>query len=282
MDAKKKYNHFLLGNRQISFSSHFQTPIQPNTHYPKLKPFIINHKKEISHSNQKLLTQKGIDKKILIIYACHTNNDLKKKSFDNNFRYLSQVPNSDLVIVNSNDLLVAHQLEKAYKSKCKNYLLVKNDKFLDFGKWKYVLDKIDYSSYKYITFVNDSIIIESPINYYFNLLRTKNFDLYGYNNSTQTRFHTQSYLFSIKSAMIHKFLNYFEKNKGKINNNQDSVVHTFEVKLTDIYPNHKNFINTRVFPDHKGKNIFFNNDYLYHTLKRNGLFPFTKIKRLRI
>mgnify|MGYP001109155490 CR=1 FL=1 len=283
MEIKKRNNLFLLGNiLGLNTRSLVATPTTSGTHYPKLKPFILNHKKEIAKANSKIQKQLQSENKILIIYACHTNNYLKWNSFAKNFGYLIQVPNSDLVIINSSELKQAHTLQSSYKSKCKEFILIPNNKLLDFGKWRYGLEKIDYSNYKYITFINDSILIEGPINFYFNLLRSKNFDLYGYNNSTQTRFHIQTYLFSIKVAKINKFIDFIDKNKNKVKDSQESVIMNYEIRLTDVYPNHKNFINTREFPDHKGKNIFFNNDYLYQNLKQNGLFPFTKIKRMHV
>lgn len=279
---KKKYTRFLLGNiNNQGNSKNIVNPqsSNPPNKYGNLNTFVKNHHNEIKKCNSKSIG--NLHKKILILYACHTNNNLKLKYFKQNFNYLNKIPNSDLVVINSKDIPNVSLLENYYKNQCFQFFTIPNNKFLDFGKWLYGLENINLSSYHYITFINDSIIIENPIDFYFTLLRTKNFDLYGFNNSTQTRLHIQTYLFSIKQEVINKF-KHFIKNAGpKINNNQESVIMNLEVKLTDLYPKYKNFINTRQFPEHKGKNIFFNHDYLFFQLKKNGLFPFYKIKRIK-
>ena len=279
---KKKYTRFLLGN--INNQGKPKNMVNPQTSNPpnkygNLNTFVKNHHNEIKKCNSKSFG--NLHKKILILYACHTNNNLKLKYFNQNFNYLNKIPNSDLVVINSKEIPNVNILENYYKNQCFKFFTIPNNKFLDFGKWLYGLENINLSCYHYITFINDSIIIENPIDFYFTLLRTKNFDLYGFNNSTQTRLHIQTYLFSIKQEVINKF-KHFIKNAGpKINNNQESVIMNLEVKLTDLYPKYKNFINTRQFPEHKGKNIFFNHDYLFFQLKKNGLFPFFKIKRIK-
>lgn len=279
---KKKNIRFMLGNTNSQGKPNNMinstTPNQPKN-YGNLNTFVKNHQNEIKKSSLKSIG--NLHKKILILYACHTNNPIKSRYFHQNFNFLSKIPNSDLVVINSKDIPNVNVLENYYKNLCLKYFTIHNNKFLDFGKWLYGLENINLSGYHYITFVNDSIVIEKPIDFYFTILRSKNFDLYGFNNSTQTRLHIQTYLFSIKQEVINKFKNFIKNSGSKINNNQESVIMNLEVKLTDIYPKYKNFINTRQFPEHKGKNIFFNHDFLFFQLKKNGLFPFFKIKRIK-
>ena len=52
-------------------------------------------------------------------------------------------------------------------------------KSLDFGKWNYLLNKIDYNNYEHIVFINDSFIIKGSINHFFNLIYKNNVELYG-------------------------------------------------------------------------------------------------------
>ena len=50
--------------------------------------------------------------------------------------------------------------------------------------------------------------------------------------------------------------------------------------MTHWFTTHKSFLKIGKFGLEKGHNIFFTNDYLYLPLKKSGLLPFTKIKRI--
>ena len=244
--------------------------------------FITNSKKEIVHAKKlynKSLEQ-GNTKEVLILFACHSNNSLKMISFEKNLYYLNMVPHSDIVVINSSELHNSKILKDTFIDHYLQYLEVPNNKLLDFGKWLYALNKINLNKYQYICFINDSIIIQHPINYFFNLLRTTNVDLYGYNNSTQSCFHIQTFLFSLHINSISTFIQFINNSISLITNNPDSVVQHYELKLTDIFKNFDVFINTTIFSNHQGRNLFFNNDFLYIQLKKQGLCPFLKIKRI--
>ena len=283
----KKNSNFVLGTiNNVNNRSPINININKKLDYSEkdlnLKKFIVNHHNEINKANKKykLMEEKQIIKKSLILYACHTNNKIKFNSFDSNIKYLKMIPNSELVVINSTNLKSSMFLKNKYQHVCNKYFLIENDKLLDFGKWLYALNNIKLESYDFIVFINDSIIIEKPINFFFSLFSTKNIDYYGYNNSTQTTYHSQSYLFSIKTNEVYIFIEFIEKNNNNITSDKESVVFNLELKLQNQYSNSKNFLNLRKFPEHLGKNIFFNNDYLYFTLKNAGLFPFSKVKRL--
>ena len=283
---KKKNSNFILGSINNKFNNKknvgvFNKNQNNNEKYLNLSKYIENHYTEINKANQKNIhIEKNKAKQIIILYACHTNNYIKQKSFDSNLKFLKMIPNSELVIINTISLPNSEILQQKYQSYCKKYFLIPNNKLLDFGKWQYALQNVQLEEYDYIVFINDSIIIEKPINFFFSLLSSKNVDYYGFNNSTQTKYHSQSYLFSIKTNQIYRFIDLIQRNLKNITSNPESVVYNLELKLLDEFKNHKHFLNTRKFPDHFGKNIFFNNDYLYLNLKKAGLFPFTKVKRI--
>lgn len=287
-NKKKRHTNLWLGNTNKVQQPHYNSlpivygPVVQSNKYPNLNNFIENHKKEINNAKQKYkeLVQKGEKRRVLILLACHTNNPIKINHFEKNFDYLKMIPHSDLVVINSEGLQHAHYFKNKLQGQYLHYFIIPNDKLLDFGKWLYALNHVNIEDYEYFCFINDSIIIEHPVTYFFDLCRVKNFDLYGFNNSTQTRFHTQSYLFSIKKRAIQQFIRFIHLSTPNITNNPESVVLNLELKLTDEFRRHKNFINTRKFPDHQGKNLFFNNDFLYLKLKQHGLLPFVKIKRL--
>ena len=107
----------------------------------------------------------------------------------------------------------------------------------------------------------------------------KNVELFGYNDSTQGRYHYQSYLFGIRKNAIHKFIGLFEGRKYLICNSETLVQNT-EVLMTDYFSTTDCFLHIGYIPMHKGMNIFFTSDLLYSILLKTRLLPFIKIKRI--
>ena len=136
---------------------------------------------------------------------------------------------------------------------------------------------LNYNDYDYVILTNDSFIIHNQINHFFNLIVKYNVELYGYNDSTQIRYHYQSYLFSLRKDAVQTFINKFSKLNLKIENQSD-VINNFELQMTDWFKTHKCFLKIGEFP--RGRNIFSTNDQLYLPLKRLGLLPFIKLKRI--
>ena len=50
--------------------------------------------------------------------------------------------------------------------------------------------------------------------------------------------------------------------------------------MTDWFSTKKSFLEIGNFELQKNHNIFFTNDKIYISLKKSGLLPFTKIKRI--
>jgi len=218
--------------------------------------------------------------KILTIVACNTDSIIKLKTTVNNLYYLNYL-NNDIIIINTSDIQFGNKLKNKLSkfSNIKKIFEIPNDCYLDFGKWNHVLDNYDYSNYDYIVFTNDSIFIKSSINCFFNKMIDKNVELFGYNDSTQTRYHYQSYLFGVKKDAIHKFIKLFEEKKPLIRNSE-TLVHNTEVLMTDYFSTTDCFLHIGNIPMHKGMNIFFTNDKLYSILLKTRLLPFIKVKRL--
>lgn len=218
--------------------------------------------------------------KILTIIACNTDSDVKLRTTVNNLRYLKYL-NNDVVIINTYGIQFGDELKK----KMSNFMFVKkvfeipNDCYLDFGKWIYVLNNYDYTKYDYVVFTNDSVFIKSRINCFFNKMIDKNVELFAYNDSTQLRYHYQSYLFGIRKDAIYKFINLFEEKKHLIRNSETLVQNT-EILMTDYFSTRDCFLHIGNIPMHKGMNIFFTNDILYNMLLKTRLLPFIKVKRL--
>ena len=222
------------------------------------------------------------NKKYLVIMACHCDSEIKLNAIKNNLKYFS-FSNMDKVVINSTNLPynpVVADICIRYKNM--KYYEIENTKLADFGKWVYVLENlVDYNLYDYIILTNDSYIIHNSINHFFNLIFKYNLDLYGYTDSSEIKYHYQSYLFGLRKEVIPIFLNNINYLKEKINCFWD-VVLNYEVNICDWFKNMKTFLNIGNFDFNKNKNIFFNNDQLYLPLKNTELLPFTKIKRIKL
>jgi len=214
--------------------------------------------------------------------ACHCNSKIKINTIKNNLKYFSSNCCHKIVINTEN--LQYNNIVKKICNKKKNveYYEVPNSSYCDFGKWKYIIENLtNIYNFDYIVFTNDSFIIHNSINHFLNLAVEKNVNLYGYNDSTQTRFHYQSYLFILRNDMINTFMDHINDPNLNIKNQED-VIHNFEVKMTDWYNSTDCFLKIGYFKTHKCLNIFFNNDKLYLLLRELGLLPFTKIKRIEL
>jgi hypothetical protein len=216
--------------------------------------------------------------KYLTIIACHINSNFKYNNLMNTINNLSFDCN-DLVIVNSTSLENNSNLASLSSERGFTYIEIDNDSTYDFGKWVYALKNIDTTTYDYVIFTNDSFIIHNPIYHFYNLTSKMNVDLYGYNDSTQSGYHYQSYLFSLRKNVIQQFIEIFDSKKDQIQS-QNDVIYQFEIKMTHFFKNCDCFLKIGNEFYHKNLNIFFTNDFFQYYLFNNRLLPFTKIKRV--
>jgi hypothetical protein len=224
--------------------------------------------------NKKIFT-----KKTLVLFACHTNSEMKLNTMINNFSYFDKHAHMDFVIVNSTGLDYANTLEKILGDKCIAYYSIDNMISADFGKWIFALNEINYNAYYNIIFTNDSYIIKNPIDLFVYKSFETTTELYGYNDSAQRNHHYQSYLFSIKSDYIHKFIAMYENKINHITCFED-VINMYELQMLNYFNNHDCLLKIGHLSGHKLLNIFFTSDNLYLYLYKNRLLPFIKIKRI--
>ena len=245
-----------------------------------IKDDFKEEKEDLENECEKNTQVTNIDKdKILVVVSCHTNNSLRLKSIQLIMRYLKQVENIDIVLVNSKGLPLSDYVKNYYKNDYCNYYEVHNDQYYGFSKWYYGLIQQKFMNYKYITFINDSILIHHPIKHFFDYTRFKDVDFYGYNDSSQCNHHYQSYFFSIKNTAIVNFLKMFDEKRKLVHSYMDAVIH-FELSMFQYFVNRDCFLKIAHLPFHQGKNIFSDNDLLYFNLRNYGLLPFTKLKRI--
>ena len=110
-----------------------------------------------------------------------------------------------------------------------------------------------------------------------NLIYKNNVELYGYNDSTQRRYHYQSYLFTVKREAINNFTSNYYKYVNKIKTFEDVITY-YEINMTDWFNTKNCFLKIGNLPYNLNKNIFFTNIILYKKLKKTRLLPFIKIK----
>jgi len=223
------------------------------------------------------------DKKYLTIIACHTDKVLKIHALINNLKYLDFL-NNDIIIVNSaNTMFDENDIKNETMTRILDYIEIPNDSnTLDFGKYMVILEKekekYNYLNYDFVVFINDSIVINSNINHFYNIMVKKNVELYGYNSSSECKYHYQSYLFGIKSSSVHKFIRFFNEKKHLLTG-WKSVVDNLELNLVDIFDSKDCFLDLALVFENIYKNITYN-DELFNVFFNTNIFSFTKVKRM--
>jgi hypothetical protein len=219
--------------------------------------------------------------KILAIFANHTNNIIKYNISLNNYSKLKKNLDS-IVIIDSLGESYAEKLQSDLlkDDKIKEYFLIENNNFFDFGKWIYALNNIKYDKYDYILLVNDSIIILDELDKFFKNLKNhdSNINFYGYNDSNQENYHYQTYLFFINTTIVNKFINFFESKKKYIHN-LSSLIENIELKICELDNSSDCFIKL-ANEWNNYKNIFWENEDLYQLLLSKNIFTIMKLKKV--
>ena len=218
------------------------------------------------------------DGTFLIIIACHLDSELKIKAIKNNYLLLKR-QNAEFVIVFSKNQPFNSRLsllELDFENT--TFLEIENDKYYDFGKWSYALQKTSYSKYSQIVFTNDSFFISNDISFFFNASFKQNVDLFAYTSSNEYIYHYQTFLFSIKPSAIPIFLHFVSEYKKKHNIN--NLLTTMEIKLYYSFQNNACLLDLGRLDINNNKNIFFHNKQLYKILFDTNILPFVKLKML--
>jgi hypothetical protein len=220
------------------------------------------------------------NKKYLVIMACHCDTDIKLNTIKQNLHFFA-FENTHKIIINTTGLEKNNNLsEICSRHNNTKYYEIENSSYYDFGKWLFILkNNINYNDYDYVVLTNDSFIIHNSINHFLNLMVKYNVELYGYNDSTQNNYHFQSYLFGLRKDVIQTFIENISNPKLTITC-QNDVINNFELKMVNWFKTYKSFLKIGNFKLQNGHNIFFTNDELYLPLKKSGLLPFTKLKRI--
>jgi len=218
----------------------------------------------------------------VIVIACHANSITRCATIVNNIQYFK---NFDIVIVNSTKMeyleLLKAQLETMKNINLIQMINIENDNSFDFGKWFHIVKNNDLSNYEHVIFTNDSIFLFNNLDKYINYIDSNNqYDVIGYNDSSEIKRHYQSYLFCIHSRALDKFTAFFEKHRPLIKGPHNSVIQHCELNTTTISNNHDCFLKIANFDSQLHKNINYKNDVLFKKLVSFNLLPLIKVKRL--
>lgn len=233
-------------------------------------------KEKLHEKNNCIINKNNCNKKHLTVIACHLHNKQRVQNLYKNLKFLC-FPENDIIIVNSSGLSFNNDVKQELADKIKQYIEIPNNNWIDFGKWKYVLENIDYSNYDFITFTNDSFSIFHPVQFYFNLASNQNKEIYAYTSSSEVKYHFQSYLFTIQKEAINKFKHYLQTKIIKYSIRINAI--HLELHLIDVFQSRDCFLDIGKI---NKQNIFFTNNDLYLQLFACKLLPFIKLKRLQI
>jgi hypothetical protein len=221
--------------------------------------------------------------RILGIFANHTNSIVKYNITINNISIIKEYL-SGICIVDSLNEKYANLLKNdlSLGKIIQHHFLIENNNYFDFGKWIYALNNINYDQYDYIVFINDSIIVTEVVNKFFihiNYSLSNKVNLFAYNDSTQFKYHYQTYLFLLNKKIINKFIQFFDNRKKNIYD-LISLVQNIELNICDIDENHDCFI--KIANDYNmDKNIFWENEILYQYLLSKDIFGIMKLKKIK-
>lgn len=222
-------------------------------------------------------------KRFLTIIACHPDTTMKLNTVINNLRYVS-FPTNKVVIVSSNNTRFSDALERwvtNHQDDHLEYIGIPNDsKQLDIGKWMHYLRTYYKDGFHRVVFLNDSILISKNIYHFFNASIRSSAHLYGFNDSDLIKYHFQSYLFSVTSESISKFITYYEGVKSGLNG-YGSVVEKIELMLVDIFTSNDCFLKLTQLGHGLVSNIYSIPLNKYRALYNHGVIPFHKLRTLR-
>lgn len=238
----------------------------------KMLHFANNFNDKIKEFDKEISFTKS---KILIIIACHLDKEIKFLSLINNYNLLRN-ENFDFIIIYSKNQLFNDKLIN-YKFENTKLIAIDNDYLFDFGKWNYVINRQDVSTYPYITFTNDSFYLKSSIPFYFNYFLTFKPDFFSYTSSSEYIYHYQTYLFTIKTEKLNIFSSYIKNQK---NVSDPQFITKIEILLGYQFKNKDCLVDLGNLDINNKKNIFFHNKVLYQYLYSNNILPMIKIKVL--
>ena len=218
--------------------------------------------------------------KFLTLIACHVTDITKIKVVVNNIKKLEFTGNK-IVIISSKDTKHNHEMEEIVSKMYPEVEIfsIPNSMSLDIGKCMYYLKNKYTPDYDYVVFTNDSIYFNSPVYHFYKFMAKSKVELYGHNDSRQEgKYHYQSFLYGVQKGAIGKLIDHFNKVESKLTS-YNEVVENIEKKLVDLFDRKSCFLEIANLHGNEDKNVYYNNDPLYFTLKSAGVMSIVKLKR---
>lgn len=223
-------------------------------------------------------------KSVLTIIACNTDSDIKKRALLHNFPFFAKI-SSTIIIINSseyhseelNDALRTVNI-KSTSTKLL-FMHIPNDRFLCHGKWIHVLQTLNkalIAQFDNFILTNDSIIITRELTELSNRI-DKNTELVAMLDSYEIKYHYPDFLRCYNKIGLAKIIDFYVENKSKISTYQ-SVVETYEVGTTNLFPRYKVKIAFKQACKRKVNVHFCDSFTFYYLFKRQ--YPIIKIKKI--
>jgi len=215
----------------------------------------------------------------ILLLACHTTNDLKKRALQHNMKYFSEVA-STVVVINSlecKDEMFEDVLRKSTDLSATTLLFAyfPNDKYLCQGKWMSYLKMINTTHYTNFILANDSFLITRSLCDYKKLI-DPSVELVALLDSYQIAYHYPDFLRTYNKSGLEKILHLYKSTASTITEFQ-SIIDNYEVKGAEL------FSPVKILYKNKSQhlsNIHFDNTYLEDHLY-NLQYPIIKLKKIQ-
>ena len=116
-------------------------------------------------------------------------------------------------------------------------VLFSPNKGYDFGKWYWAFKKIDLTNAERIILLNDSMMLISSLNHFFEWCNNNSTDVKGLLNSNERLPHLQSYFIVLEKKAIQPTINYFKRKKRY--RKKRKVIRVYEIGLSIFWKKKK-------------------------------------------
>lgn len=229
---------------------------------------------------------------VAVIIACHTDNAFRIPALKTNMEYLAGLSNV-LYLINSAQFkglieaeLVAddrYELHTDLQEPCdwgsdKTHVFIlyrDEDKLFCHGKWADVLQRPGFPAYSGYILTNDSFVLLDDLSEFEQLYRSGDYDLVGFIDSHERRFHYPDWLLYYSHAGVRKWLKHFERVRHKCRGFED-VITFLELATASLFENKTCLYKV---PAHFRRNMHYVEPMRKRFLMDRG-YPVIKLKQL--
>lgn len=216
--------------------------------------------------------------KKLGVFLNNTENESDYIINYNNYKNLKK-NFDDIIIIDLNNNYSLNLKKKIEKNKDikQEHIIYHSKDFIE----KIINIKEKITDYEIITFIEDKHIYISNLNDYFTHIMKSNYEFYCYTDSTESFYHMQLYIFSIKKNIINTFINtctLFLKNRK----NFDAISYKLNYlkHITELFINRSIFVKVAYLDNIVNKNILLIDNDFYYELFKNDILPIIDVNLL--